>query len=108
MPYKVLAPQVNAKDHEGHLRAHFPGQIIAWLNDAERHRFLRLKHVEEIGEPAQQHPVDSAVTPTPPGSGERPPQVAPKDAWVTYAVAQGYSQAEADAMTKQDLIAALS
>lgn len=38
------------------------------------------------------------------GATERPPQAAPKDAWVTYAVAQGADQTEAEGMTKADLI----
>lgn len=36
---------------------------------------------------------------------ELPAQVAPKAAWVDYAVAQGADRGQADAMTKQELIA---
>jgi hypothetical protein len=33
-----------------------------------------------------------------------PPQNAPKDAWVDWAVSEGFDHDEAEAMTKQDLI----
>jgi hypothetical protein len=38
----------------------------------------------------------------------RPPHVAAKELWIDYAVAQGFDAAEAAAMTKAQLIAALS
>ena len=54
----------------------------------------------DLGAPVQDAPPDT--------SGDRPAQAAPKAQWVVYAVDNGIDAAEAEGMSKQDLIAVLS
>ncbi|UVO12817.1 hypothetical protein NM962_01210 [Mycobacterium sp. SVM_VP21] len=118
--YEVVAPMVNAADQDGRLHPYYAGSIIRWLNDKQRSHFVRHGLVVALGD----HDVDGlrtsepepVIEPAPAVSGgsetvpatesvERPAQVASKDLWVAYAVAQGMEFAEADAMSKVDLIA---
>lgn len=116
MAYKTIAPLVNAFDPSGRLLPFYGGSVIPWLNDAQRDHFLALGLVEEVGARhsadylASPAPVEDAATheheqQEPAGAVERPAQVASKELWVAYAVSQGMEFAEADAMSKVDLIA---
>jgi len=71
---------------------------------------LRAQHeaaLAQLPDAARQEPTEA-----PAGEGGavvlKPQQTAPKGQWVAYAVSNGMDEAEADAMSKQDLIAALS
>lgn len=115
--YKVTAALVVAADQDGRNRHCYRGDVIRWLNDKQRELFLRHKLVEPLGD----HDVDglreSEAVPDESASAvgdesaptaapvERPAQVASKELWVAYAVSQGMEFAEADAMSKVDLIA---
>lgn len=119
--YEVVAPMVNAADPDGRLQPYYAGAIIRWLNDKQRKHFLRHRLVVPLGDHDADGLRDDSPQPSvPPGAFaqeaesttepaaepvERPAQVASKEQWVAYAVGQGMEFAEADAMSKVDLIA---
>ncbi|MGV7585235.1 hypothetical protein PJN38_24235 [Mycobacterium kansasii] len=102
MSYRVIAPLVLAKDSEGKTHHRYEGEIIQWLSPAQASHFLGLGLVEARNE---------ALTPVgdPVGDGDKPKQVAPKAAWIEYAVSrapqdQRLTADEAEAMTKAELV----
>ncbi|KLO31587.1 hypothetical protein ABW16_01775 [Mycolicibacter heraklionensis] len=117
--YEVVAPMVNAADPDGRLQPYYAGSVIRWLNDVQRAHFVRLGLVVPLGDHDADGLRDDVPQPTvPPGAFaqeptteaaiepvDRPAQVASKEQWVAYAVSQGMEFAEADAMSKVDLIA---
>ncbi|KZM70762.1 hypothetical protein [Nocardia terpenica] len=104
--YRVTAPLVLAHDEADRTHHHYYGAVISWLSPLERAHLLGQEQVEEIEEPVPPGVVPPApATPAAPAAeAVRPPQVAPKDVWVDYAVAaHGLDRAAAEAMTKEAL-----
>ncbi|WP_280471171.1 hypothetical protein [Nocardia cyriacigeorgica] len=118
----VTAPVVVVPDATGKLRYHYRGAVLDELSEYDYDRLVARGMVADLGRPAvavvDPDPDDD---PDPDGDGEsrqteqsgtgdleRPKQAAPKEAWVEYAVARGMSEAEADALTKAELIARLA
>ncbi|MBF6326772.1 MULTISPECIES: hypothetical protein [Nocardia] len=112
----VTAPVVVVPDATGKLRYHYRGAVLDELSEYDYDRLVARGMVADLGRPAV-----AVVDPDPDGDGEsgqaeqsgtgdleRPKQAAPKEAWVEYAVARGMSEAEADALTKAELIARLA
>ncbi|AMS02408.1 head-tail connector protein [Gordonia phage Bjanes7] len=114
MSYTVTAALVVAADTEGKLNYHYEGAHIAYLSDEDAERFLADGMVVETADladeafiPLADDPVDGGDPQAPAGDGARPPKTASKDAWVDFAEAKGMSRAEAEDMSKADLIQAL-
>jgi hypothetical protein len=120
MSYLVTAPLVIAKDQAGKLHHVYEGGVIPWLSDDQAEHFVSTGLVKKVG--GDVGPVVAELgSPTPPPDPEnpgavkttpepgvtKPPQVATKDTWVEYAVARGFDRAEAEDMTKAELIEAL-
>lgn len=95
MSYLTVAPLVLVKVG-GRVDYHYAGSPIPWLSDEDAQRFLAEGFVVEAGNPGAVEPVGD-----PDG---RPKQTAPKDAWVAYRASQGVDHAEAESLTKQELI----
>lgn len=99
--YMVTAALVVAKDQRGKNHHIYRGGWIPWLNDEQRAHFLRHNLVVEV---------DAAPQPAPEPSGEpgdevaKPKKVAPKEEWVRFGVSKGNSQAELEALTKDELV----
>lgn len=86
--------------------------------DPEHVELLRKRGIVAEGEPATGYVQPAGLQPPfvvpdnmhtdddPDGPGGVPPKSANKDEWVAYAVTQGATQADAEAATKDDLIAA--
>ncbi|WP_369024074.1 hypothetical protein [Nocardia cyriacigeorgica] len=107
---------------------HRRGALVTGLSDAEADRLLRAGAIRAAQSPAAQgsgsadpasghdEHVHFAPTPEPSADGSdvsassgavvvnRPKQTALKDEWVRYAVARGMAEAEAEALTKSELI----
>ncbi|QYW00738.1 hypothetical protein SEA_SAHARA_7 [Gordonia phage Sahara] len=122
MSYTVTAALVVAADTEGKLNYHYEGAHIAYLSEEDADRFLADGMVVEIPDladetfiPLADDPADGGDPPPPAGDGARPPKTASKDSWVDYAVAlhegsdgkEGFPRADAEALSKADLIQAL-
>ncbi|MBF6399779.1 hypothetical protein IU438_28835 [Nocardia cyriacigeorgica] len=118
----VTAPVVVVPDATGKLRYHYRGAVLDELSEHDYDRLVARGMVADLGRPAV-----AVVDPDPDGDGgpdgggesgqaeqsgtgdlERPKQAAPKEAWVEYAVARGMSEAEAEDLTKAELIARLA
>jgi histidinol phosphatase-like enzyme len=105
MPYRVTAPLVVAKDQNGQGRHYYHGAILHYLNDVQRKHFLSKGLVQEIVEHKPEAPVaEVAHAATVTG---KPAKAGTHEAWVSYAVSQGLSEAEAKSKSKQELIDAL-
>lgn len=107
MSARVLAPLVLVKDQGGCVGYWYAGQEIPWLSDEDRARLeadglVTANAPAEVQAPAVE-PAQAVTVGRP-----RPPQTAPKAAWVDYASSKGIAKAEAEDLTKQELIALLS
>ncbi len=114
MGHRVTAPAVVITDTAGQVRYFYRGAVLpdAELPGAELDRLVGaglLAAVDDdtaaAAEPEPEPAPRSARAPA--GAGEppaRPAQVAPKAAWVGYAVARGADAAEAEKATKPELI----
>ena len=91
MSYRVVVPCVIAKDQGGHSHHYYEGAVIPWLNDAQA------KHLVDENLVVEVEGGDS------PGDGP-PAKTAPKADWVAFAVSKGADPAEAEALTKPDLV----
>ncbi len=107
--YLVTAPYVtvNVGTHDGRkLIGYYNGATLP--SDAGEEG---IKHLLRMGMIVD---LDAATAPDQPGEavddvdgdGPIPAKSAPKDAWVSFAVSQGAAQGDAEASTKDDLIAA--
>lgn len=97
--YQVTAPLVIAKDQTGKLHHAYRGTWLPWLDEAQRAHFLRHGLVEELDSPeaaAEIAPLDALM--------EKPKKVAPKEEWVRFGVSKGNSQAELEALSKDELV----
>lgn len=90
----------------GKLRYFYAGDPVPGLSDSDRDRLLAEGMLADTDEPestpAPAKPV-AKLTPAP-VSGKRPAQVAPKSEWVAFAVSKGADEAEAESLTKAELI----
>lgn len=98
MGYLTVAPlvlvRVPGAGDDYRVDYHYGGSPIPWLSDEQREHLLSKGMVVEV---------DGDATPDHGDSG-RPKNVATKDAWVEYRVSQGVDRAEAEALTKQELV----
>lgn len=107
MSYQVIAPLVLAKDPEGKTHHRYEGEIIQWLSPEQARHFVDLGLVSEIGHTAALGAVEVS---SPTGDDyEKPKQVAPKAAWIEYAVfgapgGQRLTRDEAEVLTKAELV----
>jgi hypothetical protein len=120
----VAAPLVIAANTAGLLRYHYAGAVIADIDAAECERLLASGMLVETADPAPAELAEPGADQPGPGdtggnqgtgdqgdggdAPERPKQAAPKEAWVAYAKARGMTEAEAEAMTKPELIGRLA
>lgn len=117
MSYVVVAPLVVAASQDAKLAYHYQGSVISWLSDADEKRFIADGLVVKAG--AEVPFVSPDVRIDPPFNdgglsvpvtkpGEKPAGTAVKEAWVDYAVSKGFKRAEAEEMSKAELVKALS
>ncbi|MDV6979651.1 hypothetical protein [Mycobacterium intracellulare] len=97
MSYKVVAPLVLAKDREGKTHHRYAEEVIEWLPPDQAAHFLDTGLVVKVGGAAESANGGD-------GGPDKPKQVAPKADWVDFAVANGLTEDEAEAMTKAELI----
>jgi len=125
--YEVTGPLALVKDQAGKVGYHYQGAIVPEGTPAEELNRPSARGL--IGKVDQPIPVPTHVPPrteapeiepaagdgsddgqppaSEPAAPVRPMQVATKAAWVDYAVARGLDRAEAEGMTKQQLMDAL-
>lgn len=102
------------------LKRHRRGDIVTGLDESEARRLLEAGAIAELAEASSAEPdVDSGDIPdaprtappaTPPvtvDASERPANVAPKPAWVEYAIAHGIGREQADELSKAQIAAAV-
>lgn len=113
---RVTAPLVLVRDERGRTVHVYENGVIE-APDADHAAYLLSQGMAVLADGTRHMPV--APHPGEPDGAEasdgdpdagfpRPPHVAAKERWVDYAVAQGFSEAEATAMTKAQLISTLS
>ena len=112
----VLTASVFHHRADGRRRRFERGDRLTGLSDRDVRRLLAAGAIAPVKDdaPAQAPaalPESQAPAPvkaeTGPDQPRRPKQTAPKPVWVDYAVAKGFDRAEAESMTKPDLIQAL-
>ena len=113
---RVIAPLVLVRDEQGRVHHCYENTVIDAV-DADHAAYLLAQGMVVAADDTRPNPVVAdRVEPerAEVGGGDpavdhpRPPHVAAKERWVGYAVSQGFDAAEAEAMTKAQLIAALS
>ena len=114
--------QVVARDEKGvatRTVRRFRGDALSDLEEADVPRLLAAGAIREVTdepepEDEDEQPTEPPVPDEPQPAPERarrveaPRRTALKDEWVEYAVTKGFDRADAEAMNKDDLIAALS
>lgn len=109
MPLHANAPLVVAKDRSGALRYYYAGDPISYLSPEDEERLLDEGLVVDVEDVlVAPEPKPAVLAPAAGGEVARPKQTADKDDWVAYAIARGIPEAEAKAMTKPQLIAAVT
>lgn len=95
--YVLLASVFYQRQEDGRRKRFTKGDEVE-LSDDKAARLLKAGAVAPVekAKPKVEEPADT---------DERPKQVAPKADWVDWAVSQGADRAEAEEMTKADLIA---
>lgn len=119
MALTVTAPLVIITDSVGKLRYYYEGTVLP--DDLPAKEIERLREAGMVGgekmlaadvEGAPTGPAGRQIVDAVPEAGgvqaQRPAQVAPKAAWVDYAVAKGVPRDEAEAASKDDLVKRLS
>lgn len=101
MTYRVLAPLVLVRDEAGKTHHCYEGAVVEWIEPDHATYLLSEGLVARDG-------VSAVSSSDPAADSPRPAHVAPKSAWVDYAVANGLDRDEAESMSKQTLIASLS
>lgn len=97
----------------------FRGDVLTDLEAEDVPRLLAAGAIREVTDepepeaadepiPESSSPAESQPAPEPERRIEQPRRTAPKDQWVEYAVSKGLDRADAEAMNKDDLIAALA
>lgn len=120
MSYRVVAPLVLVRDERGRTHHCYEGAVVDVV-DADHAAYLVAQGMLAVEGHSAAAPADDRsevgggsgdpVEVGDPDSGEpvpRPPHVAAKAKWVDFAVSQGFSRDDAESMSKQALIAALS
>ena len=106
--YVVADALVITKDQTGRNQHHYTGAIIPWLSDADAARLTASGAVVRIGQELEALVADVAPESEPEAevgvATEKPKSVATKEAWVDYAASQGHDRAEAESLSKADLI----
>jgi hypothetical protein len=102
MRYLVTAPCVNVPDETGSVHHLYRGEFIRWIPAAARAHLLDLGMVEEVPDPPTPGVAADVAAPRP--AGDRPAATAPKDKWLDFVVSAGVDRAEAEKLTKDQLI----
>jgi hypothetical protein len=84
-----------------------PGDVVAVDDETEIARLIKAGAIEAGGAPTTEVVAAADADQAQSADGDRPPKAGPKAAWVQYAVSRGFDHAEAEAMTKEDLIASV-
>lgn len=100
MTYVVTAPLVVALGPDGRVHHCYTGSQVEFGDESHAEYLLSEGLIQRSGKPTG----DDVAAPE---SSDKPPFVASKAKWVEYAVAQGFSESDAESMTKSQLIAAL-
>lgn len=103
----VTGPLAVVRDGAGKLRYYYQGTTLpADLPGDEVGRLVDVGLVGPSSDTAGSPAGGDTPTPDgdPDGGGRRPAQVAPKAAWVDWAVSQGASRSDAEESSKADLI----
>lgn len=112
MSYRVLAPLVLVRDEAGRTHHMYEGAVVDFI-DADHATYLCDNGMLAGDTPSvgadDGGKVVAEVNDGDPGVDlPRPPHVAAKARWVDFAVDQGFAREEAESMTKEKLISALS
>ncbi len=103
MGYKVTAPLVLVRDQQGGVTYHYNEALLpSDVGGEQLQQLLDAGMVEKTGSDPRQTTDEQDAPPT--VQVKKPAQVAPKEAWVEYAVSRGATPAEAELLTKQELI----
>ncbi len=103
MGYKVTAPLVLVRDQQGAFSYHYnEGLLPEYVSREQLQQFLDAGLVEKTGADPRQATGEQDAPLT--VQVKKPAQVAPKEAWVEYAVSRGATPAEAELLTKQELV----
>jgi hypothetical protein len=106
--YRVSAPLVLVRDEEGRTHHCYEGSVVDVVDAAHAHYLLGSGMVRSVEAP-EPHAVDARTAVSDPDErAARPPHVAAKALWVDYAVLQGFDRAEAESMTKEQLVSTLA
>lgn len=115
MSYRVTAPLVLVRDEDGKTHHLYEGTVVDFIDAGHAAYLLEQGMLAADGtssgaaSSAEARTVDAEVNDSDPDvDSPRPPHVAAKAKWVDYAVDQGFDRDEAEAMSKEKLIAALS
>ena len=112
--------QVVARDDKGvatRTVRRFRGDVLTDLEESDVPRLLAAGAIREVTDEPETEAEDESTPeppiptePAPEGGRrvEQPKRTALKDEWVEFAVAKGLDRADAEAMNKDDLIAALA
>lgn len=103
--YRVSAPLVLVRDEEGRTHHCYEGSVVDVVDAAHAHYLLGSGMVRSVEAP--DHVVDARTNVSDPDGAARPPHVAAKALWIDYAVMQGFDRAEAESMTKDQLVTTL-
>lgn len=108
---EVTAPVIVVPGADDKLHYHYSGAIVD-LNADDYERLIadgmvKAYEAETTAAPADADGDGDGGNGGSGDSPERPKQTAPKDAWVDYAVTRGIDKAEAEALTKPELISRL-
>jgi hypothetical protein len=113
MTARVIGPLVLAKDREGRVGYWYFGQEIPWLAAEDRARLeadgliAPAQLVEDLIEVATEF-VATVTDPAPAApttESGRPWSTATRAVWVDYVVSQGIARADAEELTKKELMA---
>lgn len=109
--YVAAVPLVVHVGPDGTTRHAYIGQPVEYGDPAALADAIAAGYVRSAGDAEDAAAVAAAastVADEAPLAIPRPPFTAPKSDWVDFAVAGGYARAEAEAMTKHELIELLS
>lgn len=101
--YQVTGPLAIVKGKDGKIRYCYTGSPIPGdIDDEQVQRLVVDGLVSEVGDDG--NVVDPSEQSTEAPSVARPSQVAPKSAWVDYAVSRGMDRRKAESLDKRELI----
>lgn len=104
--YQVTGPLAIVKGKDGKIRYCYTGSPIpSDIDDEQVQRLVVDGLVSEVGDDGNVVDPSKQSTEIPSGAPvARPSQVAPKSAWVDYAVSRGMDRRKAESLDKRELI----